>query len=311
MKIHTRIHADYFQNLLARSANVQRHNRETARAEGGRGLVAGLCQMENRCGGERGKERNLARMLKAIRLAARRGVRLLAFPEMALPGYFTWVAGTAEAAREAARALADAPASSPHLRRLRRAAREAGMALAFGFAERAGKRVYNSIGVIDADGRWLGAHRKNPLFPWPYELEPFDEPAKDRRVSVFRTRVAAIGVANCFDGSFPETVRAMRLAGAELLVWCNAAVGDSRLGNGDRVPQAGGHAVFNKLFVICCNCVGENVSGSSSICDCDGEPLVILPPREEGLAVAELNLARAANWDIYRTRLCLRPKSQG
>lgn len=310
MKTYKTIESGYFKRLLVRSNRVRRQNVRAAKASGGRGVTAGLYQMENRCGGECGKDRNLARMIRAVGTLGRRGVQILAFPEMCLPGYFTWVAGTPEQAKAAARDLSDVPATSKHIKALRKAARAARMVLVFGFAERAGTRIYNSIGVIDADGRWLGAHRKNPLYPWPFELDPFVEPAKDRRVSVYRTRYAPIGIANCFDGSFPETVRAMRLAGAGVLVWCNAAVGDPKLGNGDRLPQAGAHAVFNRMYVICCNCVGENVSGSSNICDCDGEPLVILPPREEAYGVAEIDLARNANWDIYRTKLCLRSKPQ-
>lgn len=310
MKTYDRIWAGYFERLLVRSRNARRQNLKAAKAKGGRGLRVGLYQMENRCGGARGKRQNLARMLRAIRELARQGVQILAFPEMGLPGYFTWIAGTPAEAKAAARALADVPARSAHIRALRKAARAARMVLAFGFAERAGRRIYNSIGIIDADGRWLGSHRKNPLYPWPFELDPFDEPPRPRRLSVYRTKHVRIGIANCFDGSFPETVRGLRRAGAELLVWCNAAVGDPKLGNGDRVPQAGAHAVFNKMFVICCNGVGENLSGTSSICDAGGEPLVILPPREEACGVAVLDLAQVADWDIYRTRLCLHPKPQ-
>ena len=61
------------------------------------------------------------------------------------------------------RALADRPGSSPSLARLQQAAREAKMVLAFGFSEQDGRDYYNAIGVIDADGSWLGSRRKNPL----------------------------------------------------------------------------------------------------------------------------------------------------
>ena len=41
--------------------------------------------------------------------------------------------------------------------------------VAFGFCEQAGGKYYNSIGLIDADGSWLGSRHKNPLSPHPHE----------------------------------------------------------------------------------------------------------------------------------------------
>jgi predicted amidohydrolase len=102
----------------------------------------------------------------------------------------------------------------------------------------AGKH-YNAIGVIDADGKWLGTRRKNPLSPGPYDLESFTEPPPDQRCAVFRTRHATAGVSACFDGEFPESVRRMRLAGAELLLWCNAATGNVAVGHSNRVHHSG------------------------------------------------------------------------
>ncbi|MCE5327616.1 MAG: carbon-nitrogen hydrolase family protein [Planctomycetaceae bacterium] len=280
--------------------------------DGQRGIVAGLYQMANHCDGAKGKQANTDRICRAMAALAKRGVKLLACPEMCLQGYFTWVDGDADKARAAGRSLADDPATSKQIAQLRKAARAAGMVLAFGFSEKAagGKKVFNSIGVIDADGKWLGSHRKNPLFPWDYETKVFDEPPKAQRVSVFKTKVAAIGVTNCFDGSFPETIRALRLAGAEMLVWCNAAVGDRKMGNFDRVPTASSYATAHNMPIVCCNGAAENLSGTSSICAAGGVPMVILPPGEEGFGLATVNLAAAANWEIYRTRLVLKPKAQ-
>jgi predicted amidohydrolase len=187
------------------------------------------------------------------------------------------------------------------------------MVLVFGFSEKGdarGRKVYNSIGVIDADGEWLGSHRKNPLFPWDFEAKVFDEPPKAQRLSVFQTRCAAIGVTNCFDGSFPETIRGLRLAGAQMLVWCNAAVGSPVTGNFDRVPTAAAYACANNMHVLCCNGAAENLSGTSSIASAGGVTLTVLPPAAECVGLATLNLAAAANWDIYRTRLVHRPKPQ-
>ncbi|MCX5759431.1 MAG: carbon-nitrogen hydrolase family protein, partial [Candidatus Hydrogenedentes bacterium] len=197
--------------------------------------------MRNHCGGDEGKRKNLERMCRCIEQAQREGVQLLAFPEMSLQGYFTPVSGSVEEAVQANHALADVVGESGYLKSLQEAAARANIVLVFGFAEKAGDQIFNSAGVINADGRWLGVRRKNPLYPWPYELESFAEPPKAARSTVFDTAVGRIGVSVCFDGEFGESVRQMRIDGAELLVWINAACGDSTLGTAQRLNAAGTH----------------------------------------------------------------------
>ncbi len=291
--------------LLARSAAVRERIRASLAEPESRGLLAGVCQLRNHCGGEVGKQRNLARMLAAVDAAAAAGVQLLAFPEMCLPGYFTQAAGTPAEAVAANQALADVPGESAYLTALQEAAARWRMVLVFGFAEREADRLYNAAGVIDADGAWLGTHRKNPLSPGPYELDSFTEEAADRRCAVFSTAYGTIGVSVCFDGEFPESVRQMRLAGAEVLVWCNCATGDAKLGHSHRLVQSGAYATTNCLWVVCCNACGDSTYGTSSVWSPWGEPLVQLSVNEEALGVAQLNLAYTPDWAVWRDRVCL------
>jgi len=289
--------------LLARSREAHADLAASLEEESASPLTVGLYQMRNCCGGESVKKQNLERMLAAIRTSAGEGVQMLAFPEMCLPGYFTPVAGGTEEAGAANRELADIVTRSSYLQALQETASENRMVLAFGFAERTDDGLYNSIGVIDADGTWLGARRKAPLYPWPYETESFVEPGPDERAVVFRTAHATIGVSNCFDGEFPESIRRMRLAGAEVLLWCNAALGNAQIGTSHRINHSGAHAQANRMWVVCCNCVAENASGTSVIVSHNGEPLVILPPDEEALAAVTLNLAATRTWEPWHSRV--------
>lgn len=289
--------------LLARSDKVRQQIAASLKEKNARPLVLGVFQKTNHCGGGAGVRRNVASMLAAIAEAARQGVQMLAMPEMALQGYFTPISGSVEQAIAANRDLAETVGRSARLRQLQRAAKAAKMVVAFGFGERRGKVVYNSIGVIDADGAWLGVRRKNPLFPWDYETKVFAEPAPSRRCAVFKTRYATVGLNNCFDGEFPETVRRMALDGAQVLLWCNAACGDSTLGTSQRLNQCGAHAQTNGLYVACANCAAPNSSGTSSIYPPTGEPLVVLSPGAEAIGVATINLAWRTDWSIWRDRL--------
>lgn len=289
--------------LLRRSENARQELRQSLAQPGARPVTVAAYQMANHCGGEQGKKANLDRMLDAVRHLSTTGAQILAFPEMCLSGYFTPLAGTPAEATAANHALADEVGRSHFLDNLQGAAREARMVLAFGFCEKSQQAYYNSIGVIDADGAWLGTRRKNPLYPYPYETESFAEPDSSQRSTVFKTRYATIGVSNCFDGEFPESIREMRLNGAELLVWCNAGLGDSVLGSNVRINQSGAHAQSNWMWVVCCNCTAKNSLGMSNIVGPNGEHLVILPPGEEAFAQATINLAQTANWDTWRLRL--------
>jgi len=290
--------------LVMRRSEAERQRIEKSlRAKGARPVVVGAYQMANHCRGKVGKDENLNRMVRATEAAAVEGVQVLVFPEMCLPGYFTRVDGTPAESARVTRALADEVGQSAHLRKLQDAARKAGMVLAFGFGEKAGAVYYNSVGVVDADGSWLGTRRKNPLSPQPYDLESFAEPDPAQRCAVFKTRYGTVGVANCFDGEFPESIRRMRLAGAELLLWSNAGTGNPKLGHSSRINAASCYAQANRMWVVCCNAVAGDCYGTSVIVGPSGEPLVILPTAEEAVGIATINLALTADWDRWRQRL--------
>jgi predicted amidohydrolase len=261
--MYTEICEQHYELLLQRSKQAYDKVKASLQKDGARARIVGLAQMRNCCNGEEGKGTNLARMLSAVQRMADQGVQILAFPEMCLPGYFTPVNGSPADAVAANHSLADRVGSSPYLERLQDAARSAAMVLAFGFCEQDGQAYYNSVGVIDADGRWLGTRRKNPLYPWPYELDSFAEPAPQERSAVFHTRFASVGVSVCFDGEFPESVRRMRLDGAEILLWCNAACGDSKLGTSHRINHSASYAQANGWDLWRCR-LGTAASGVQS-----------------------------------------------
>jgi predicted amidohydrolase len=251
--------AGHFDLLKVRIQQSREAIAASLRQPGARPVTVAVWQMRNDCGGEAGKQENLRRMIAAIAQAAGEGVQILALPEMCLPGYFTSSAGTPAEATRVNHALADPPSQSAAIQRLREAARDKRMVVAFGFCEREADKYYNAIGVIDADGKWLGTRRKNPLSPGPYDLESFTEPPSDQRCAVFRTRYATVGVSNCFDGEFPESIRRMRLAGAELLLWCNAATGNVTTGHSNRIHHSASYAQANQMWVACCNAVGKEL----------------------------------------------------
>jgi 5-aminopentanamidase len=292
------------QDLLnQRVQRIKQQIEKRRHAADSRQVRVAAFQMRNHCAGLNGKEENLKRMLAAISAAAGEGVQILTFPEMCLSGYFTPLEGSVEEAVAANHSLADEAGKGRYLTALQQAAARSKMVLAFGFPEKAGNQYFDAVGVIDSTGQWLGVRRKNPLYPMDHETRSFSEPDRSLRSVVLQTRYGKVGISCCFDGESPESIRRMRLDGAEILLWCNAALGNPVLGTSHRMNLAGAHAETNVMWVVCCNAVGRNCSGTSVISSPSGEPLVILSPGEETLGIATIDLRMSEDWSKWRDRL--------
>jgi len=105
---------------------------------------------------------NTDRLEKHFRTAARRGAQLALGPEGVLEGY---VVNEIIAGKVPAKRMLDVAITidGPVIRRFRVLARELGMSLAFGFAERIGRDVFNCAAFIDHRGRLCGKYHKMQL----------------------------------------------------------------------------------------------------------------------------------------------------
>jgi len=141
------------------------------------------------------------------------GVRLLALPEACLGGYLTSL--------DAPHAD-DGSAEGPPPLRLdgQEIARLCGLAgdmvVTAGYCELADGRLYNSVVCVTGDGV-LGNHRK--------VHQPLGEGASYDRgggFTAFDTPVGRLGMMICYDKAFPESARALALAGAEIVTCVSA-----------------------------------------------------------------------------------------
>jgi beta-ureidopropionase len=84
---------------------------------------------------------------------------------------------------------------------------------------------YNTAGVIDADGKFLGKFRKMHIpHCEPGFWEKFYFRPGNLGYPVFETRVGKVGVYICYDRHFPEGWRALGLGGAEIVFNPSATV---------------------------------------------------------------------------------------
>lgn len=93
-------------------------------------------------------------------------------------------------------------------------AREAGIAIHYGFAERAGAQVFSAALCIGPDGKLLGHHRKL-VVPPGFERDHF---VAGRGCRLFTYRGYAIATLICYDAEFAETARHVAGLGADLIL---------------------------------------------------------------------------------------------
>ncbi len=156
----------------------------------------------------RDRDVNLRAAESAIRELARRGCQLAVLPELWLCGY------RADSLAADARAAAE-PAGGPVQRRLSLLARATGLVLCAGtFPELDGGRLFNTAVVYGPAGDLLLLHRKACL----YGAEPEVFTAGDAITVGDIAGIGRVGLCVCFDGDFPETARALRAAGADLVL---------------------------------------------------------------------------------------------
>ncbi|WP_310631676.1 nitrilase family protein [Paraburkholderia sp.] len=250
-------------------------------------------QMEPRVGAVR---ENVARACALIETAARNGASLVVLPELANSGYVF-------ESREEAYALAESLPDGETARAFDALARQFGIHIVSGIAERAGDQLYTAALLTGPAGP-LGIYRK--LHLWNEEKR-FFEPG-DVGVPVFATPLGRIAMAICYDAWFPETFRLAVMQGADLVCvptnWVPMpSQPDDRPAMATTLAMAAAHS--NGLAIACADRVGtergQPFLGQSVIVGGDGWPIAgpASPDREEilygAIDVARTRAGRTLN----------------
>jgi N-carbamoylputrescine amidase len=251
---------------------------------------------------------NIDRISGLIRAAALKGAQVILPPELFQGPYFCktqqedhFAAAAPWSQHRAVLAMSDL-------------ARELGVVIPVSIFEKEGPHYFNSMVMVDADGKALGVYRKSHIPDGPGYQEKYYFRPGDTGFRVWDTSFGRLGVGICWDQWFPEAARVMALMGAEVLLY-PTAIGtepqDPSLDTAARWRRAMiGHAVSNVMPVAAANRVGSEDGqvfyGTSFIADETGEVRAELDRTEEGFALAtfdrdHVERARAA-WGFFRDR---------
>jgi len=261
------------------------------------------------------KAYNLGIVEKMSREAAARGVRIIAFPEMCITGYWH----VRNLGEDEIRALAENARSGPSVRNLEALSKELGLIIGAGIIEEAEDgRLYNTYIVTQPD-RPVRFHRKLHCFISPHM-------SSGDSFTVIETSLGVkLGVLTCWDNNLTENARITALAGADILLAPHQTGGcynrsDRVMGridvqlweNRHRDPEAlrreflgskgrewlcrwlPSRAHDNGMFLIFSNGVGrdddEVRTGNAMLIDCHGDIAAESVAIEDDMVIGEFDL---------------------
>jgi predicted amidohydrolase len=245
---------------------------------------------------------NLNRVLKWMARASdcdlggsKSAADLLVTPECMLTGY---AFDSRDEALETAISIDD-----PAFSQLADAAARYQQFLTVGFVEFSRDGLFNSQVLIGPEGivaRYRKIHL--PFLGVDQYVNRGDQPYRPVEVTMPRVGDVRIGMAICYDASFPEPIRVLALEGADIIAlgtnWPTEAKHTARL-----VPPT--RSMENHVYFVAANRVGtENAfsfCGRSSICGPDGVVFAISDDDQETMLIAKVDHRLARNKQIERT----------
>ena len=238
---------------------------------------------------------NIRNVSDLVREAHGKGAQVVLPPELFEGPYFC------RTEDEGLFATAKPTEEHPSVLAMQALAAELGIWIPTSFFEADGPHHYNSLAMINPDGKVAGVYRKSHIPDGPGYEEKFYFRPGNTGFKVWPGAGTTLGVGICWDQWYPETARAMMLMGAEILFYPTAIgtephdpdLDTSRLWRRAMI----GHAVSNVVPVVAANRIGtecgQRFYGHSFICDERGDLLAEFGAGETGVLVAELDIAAA------------------
>ena len=186
------------------------------------------------------------------------------------------------------------------------------------FFEKYGQNYFNSLVLIDSNGKLSDIYRKSHIPDGPGYNEKFYFTPGNTGFKVFNTEYGKIGCGICWDQWFPECARSMTLSGADIILYPTA------IGSEPQDPNLNskkhwenvmiGHSAANQIPIVASNRIGEEIEddikinfyGGSFITDHLGNIQAQMDSSTEGVISYEINVDEIRkfrqSWGNFRDR---------
>jgi predicted amidohydrolase len=235
------------------------------------------------------RQDNLRRVLEAMDQAKAEGAEVIAFPELAIDRFFP------QREHDSSAASCAEPIPGPAADAVAGKAKEHSLVTVFNMYEQDEQdRRFDSSPVFDSDGTCLGVTRMVHICDYECFHEQEYYHAGDNGAPVYQTSAGAIGVAICYDRHYPEFMRALGVAGAELVVIPQAGAQDE-WPEGLYEAEVRTAAFQNGYFAALCNRVGKEekltFAGESFVVDPKGQVISRGKTLEDDILITDIDLS--------------------
>ena len=231
---------------------------------------------------------NRRKGLEALKQATGQGAQLVCYAELAFTPFYPQQPATGDVAK-----LAET-VPGPTTEAFASLAAELGVAAVLNLFERDGDCTYDCSPVIDADGRLLGKTRMVHVPDYACFHEKGYYSLGDLGVPVYDTAFGRVGVAICYDRHYPEVMRALALAGAQVVVVPQAGAVEEWPG-GLFEAEMRVASFHNGFFTALCNRVGREAklefAGESFVCDPEGRVIARAGKGTEEILLCDVGLS--------------------
>jgi N-carbamoylputrescine amidase len=222
---------------------------------------------------------------------------LVCYAELAFEPFYPQKPASGDIAR-----LAE-PVPGPTTEAFASAASRLGVAVVLNLFELDGNRTFDSSPVIGPDGTLLGKTRMVHVPDYAGFHERGYYAPGDLGAPVYRLPFCRLGVAICYDRHYPEYMRALALAGAEVVVIPQAgSVGEWPEGLFEAEMRV--TAFQNGFFTALCNRVGKepglDFAGESFVCNPLGNIIARAGQGVEETLICDLDLDQISHSPAYR-----------
>ena len=211
-------------------------------------------------------KKNIQNATNKIKIAAKKGAKVICLPELFLTKYFCQVEN-----HKNFNLAEKIPGPKSNLFSL--LAKELKIILIISLFEKKTSGLYhNSSIVINEKGKILGKYRKMHIPDDPQFYEKFYFTPGDLGFKSFKTSKGNLGTLICWDQWFPEAARLTALKGAEIIFYPTAIgwhpkekkkFGKSQLNSWLSIQRS--HAIANGVYVAAINRVGTEKQGNKKI----------------------------------------------